>query len=493
MRRRPILLFLALIAALGLAVSVSTTAMAAPEDPPSTTKVIVETICDVGSGGSVGMLVELVSDISSDEACGLVAKAVDKVVNEAWESIKNSLFGDFTVACQDVTRWLLKKAFTFVLFTPSIDLNATTLWDGESSLAGMLMWVGLLVAVGGLMWQVGRMALTGQTKQLGRSMTGWAENVVLSVAGLFLFVLLLRTLDTATAGIVESAIGDANATWEKLDRAMVPDTANPIHAAGIVAILLPVTFLQMVSMFLREAAIPIICLMLPIAGAGRMGGDTSRQWLPKLISSALVIVFYKFLLAIIICAGFTQMGAPGLLEWLRGLATLVLGLIAPIPLMKVFMPFGMAVGGGMAGGGGASGALAGAAGYFAGKGGKQDGPSSPPPPRPDASSSSQPPSPPPPGPPSAVERAQYVEQSMGRQGGNGDEDSGAGSPVPAPRGGGPSSAPAEAEATGAEASGTAGAAAGGPAAIVLAASIQVIDGVNDAIQHASSDASGGQQ
>ncbi|CAM5316392.1 Pyrophosphate--fructose 6-phosphate 1-phosphotransferase [Streptomyces badius] len=76
---------------------------------------------------------------------------------------------------------------------------------------------------------------------------------------------------------------------------------------------------------------------------------------------------YKPLLAIIICTGFAEFGeAVTLAEWLRGCATLLLGILAPGPLMKIFAPFGAAVGGGMAAGG-MSPALAAAADYFGGK------------------------------------------------------------------------------------------------------------------------------
>ena len=105
-----------------------------------------------------------------------------------------------------------------------------------------------------------------------------------------------------------------------------------------------------------------------MAGGGRVGGDATRQWAPKLITSGLVIVAYKPTLAIIICTGFAEFGhSKTLAEWLRGCATLVLAVLAPGPLTKIFAPFGAAVGGGMAAGG-ASGALGAAAGYMAGGG-----------------------------------------------------------------------------------------------------------------------------
>ncbi|WP_344458412.1 hypothetical protein, partial [Actinomadura kijaniata] len=68
-----------------------------------------------------------------------------------------------------------------------------------------------------------------------------------------------------------------------------------------------------------------------------------------MITSGLVIVAYKPMLAVIMCVGFVEFGESATLaEWLRGCATLILAILAPAPLTKVFAPFGAAVGGGMA-------------------------------------------------------------------------------------------------------------------------------------------------
>ncbi|QGV82306.1 hypothetical protein [Streptomyces ficellus] len=41
---------------------------------------------------------------------------------------------------------------------------------------------------------------------------------------------------------------------------------------------------------------------------GRVNGDVTRQWAPKLIASGLVIVTCKPLLAVIICTGCNEFG-----------------------------------------------------------------------------------------------------------------------------------------------------------------------------------------
>ncbi|WP_344319619.1 hypothetical protein, partial [Streptomyces yatensis] len=195
--------------------------------------------------------------------------------------------------------------------TPSVDLEATGLWgkDRKYSLSGMLMWLGLVIAVAGVMWQLGKMALTGQTKHAGRAMLGWVENIVLSAVGVALFVLLLEIGDAISTGLVNEVFKNDQKVLERVLDVMIPNgISNPILLLGVVQLMVIVGFVQMVLMFLRQSAIPIICLLIPVAGGGRTGGDVTRQWAPKLITSGLVIVAYKPMLAVIMCVGFVEFG-----------------------------------------------------------------------------------------------------------------------------------------------------------------------------------------
>ncbi|MFD3484972.1 hypothetical protein [Streptomyces sp. NPDC058665] len=479
MKRRLAALLLALVAVLGLSVSLPQPAFAdGPIDGG------VEVACDVTTGIAWAVLPD------TGDMCDKVGDAVAKKIKAEWKAVWDSALGDVIKSAADVTKWIIKKVLTVALMGPSLDLAATGLWDGDATLAGMLTWLGLVIAVAGMMWQLGKMALTGETKHAGRAMLGWVENILLSALGVSMFALLLVAGDALTTGLVNATFEDDGQAYERIVAVMVPVyIANPITLLCIVTVLLLVGFMQLVTVFLRESAIPIICLLLPVAGGGRSGGDATRQWAPKLITAGLVVVTYKPILAIIICTGFAEFGhSKTLVEWLRGCATLVLGVLAPGPLTKIFAPFGAAVGGGMAAGG-ASGAFGAAAGYISGSGkgggGSDDGGDSP---------------------TSAVQHAQYVQQSMDSQGGG--EGGGAGADaqaqaarneaaIPGQAAAGSGEAAAGAGAAGGEAAGASGAtgaaAAAGPVGIAAAATIQVLDGVNDAIQGAGGEMGGGKQ
>ncbi|MEU9998129.1 hypothetical protein [Streptomyces sp. NPDC050848] len=451
----------------------------------------VEVLCNASGGGVYDLFLP-----DGYDFCDALGDAVQEEWEEEWRAVWDSALGDVIKSSEDVGKWMVQKVLTVALQGPSLDLKATGLFGEDATLAGMMVWLGLVIAAAGMMWQLGKMAVTGQVKHAGRAMAGWVENIVLSTIGVSLFVLLLEAGDAMTKGMVDAVFNDDQA-YERVVKVMLPAAiANPIMVLGVVAVLMLVGFIQLITVFLRQSAIPIICLLLPVAGAGRVGGDATRQWAPKLITGGLVIVAYKPILAIIICVGFAEFGKSATLaEWLRGCATLVLGVLAPGPLAKIFAPFGAAVGGGMAASG-AGGALGAAADYLGGKMGGDGG----------GGDSG--------GPASAVDRAQYIEKVMGKQGGGGSD-----APDNPPGGGGGGDAQAQAArnegaaqipaqagpegvagtagaATGtATASGTAGAAttAAGPAGAIAAAGIQVLDGVNDAVQGAAGEMGGGNQ
>ncbi|MEU6059082.1 hypothetical protein [Streptomyces sp. NPDC047097] len=506
--RRWARLLVCLVAALTVALSSSPAFAADPKDKDTG---IIGDIADFACMSSgVGPLTDLFTDLDGDEMCEVVGKKVEEKVKQEFKDIWDSILGDVIKAAQDIATWVIKKVLTFALLGPSVDLEGTGLWSGDATLAGMLVWLGLVIATAGVMWQAGKMALTGKGQHLGRAAVGWVENLLLSTVGVSFFALLLVIGDQLTAGLVNATFDNDGLAYERILAVLIPaGVNNPFTVLCIVGVLLLIGFIQLVMIFLRQSAIPIICLLLPVAGAGRAGGDVTRQWAPKLITAGLVIVAYKPILAIIICIGFSEFGhATTLVEWLRGCVTLVLAVLAPGPLTSIFAPLGSAVGGGLAAGG-ASGALSAAASYIGGRAGADgaDG----------ASGGGGAPA----APATPMAHAQMVQQSMGGQnnsggggGGEAGKDGGdataqaarneAGKPAPNQPAGGPETpsgapgapgapaAPGTPGVAGPAATGaTTGTAAMGPGGAAVAGGIQVLDGVNNAIQGASNEIGNG--
>ncbi|GAA3127222.1 hypothetical protein GCM10020254_88340 [Streptomyces goshikiensis] len=345
--RRLAVLLLALIAVFGVSVSAPQPAAA---NPPGTG---VKILCQAVSSGAMGVLLGPVGGVAgafgSEPACKAVGDVASKQFEEQWKKVWEGPLGDLIKSAQDAAKWTIQKVLTISLMAPSVDLKATGLWGGKrATLSGMLMWLGLLIATAGVMWQLAKMALTGQAKHAGRAMLGWVENIVLSTIGVALFVELLVIGDAISAGLVKGTFDDGGVALDRIIAVMIPKAVgNPVLMLGVVQVLVIVGFVQLVMVFLRQSAIPIICLLLPVVGGGRAGGDVTRQWAPKLITSGMVVVAYKPIVTVIICTGFAEFGSAGTLtEWLRGCATLVLAILAPGPLTKVFAPLGAAAGGG---------------------------------------------------------------------------------------------------------------------------------------------------
>ncbi|MFB6842220.1 hypothetical protein [Streptomyces sp. NPDC056361] len=487
MTRRLAALLLALVAVFGVSV------VAAPQPARADGPIgnAIEGGCRFASGPVLGTILGIkgkvtgIGGLTGSPLCDKLGDAAEKKIKEEWKNVWDSVLGDVIKSAADGVKWIIKKVLTVALLGPSVDLAATGLWGKDATLSGMMMWLGLVIAAGGVMWQLGKMAVTGQVKHLGRAMQGWVENIVLSAIGVSLFALLLVAADALSAGLVNATFADDGKAYERILAVMMPNgISNPILMLGVVQVLLIVGFIQLIMVFLRQSAIPIICLLLPVAGGGRTGGDATRQWAPKLITSGLVVVAYKPILAAIVCTGFAEFGhSQTFAEWLRGCATLILGVIAPGPLARIFAPFGEAVGAGMASGG-ASGALGAAAGYIGGKvgdsdsgGGSGDG-----------------------GEVNAVQHAQFVEQSMGKQGQGQGQEGGQGGDVQAQAARNEATANIPAQAgpegvTGAtQTAGTTGAAttvAAGTATAGVALGVQVMDGINDGIQGAAGQIGGG--
>jgi hypothetical protein len=482
--KRLLVLLLALVAAFSLSI---TPAAADDGDKDGIVGGGVEVTCDIG----LGSIMDTFTDHAGSDLCDDIGDAVAKKMDDAWKAVWDSVLGDIINSAADVLKWVIKKVLTVALLGPSLDLEATGLFGRDATLAGMLTWLGLVIATFGAMWQLGKMAVTGQMKYAGQAAVGWVQNMIISVVGVGLVAILLAAGDAMTTGLVDATFEDDGEAYERIISTLVPNgISNPITMLGIVVVLLLVGFIQLIMVFLRQSVIPIQCLLLPVAGGGRVGGDVTRQWAPRLITSICVVIAYKPMLAIIICTGFAEFGhATTLAEWLRGCATLILAVLAPGPLTRVFAPFGEAVGAGLAAGG-AMGAVSSAAGLVAGRASKGD----------DAAggAGAQPATP--------VEHAQYVEQVMRGNNAASGEDGAAGgdarahaartdtrrlpgqaaadpAATAAPGTPGTPGTPGAAGGAGSDAGAATGRGAASGAGAGIA--IQVLDGVNDTIQGAS--------
>ncbi|MFE4973352.1 hypothetical protein ACFRAR_14710 [Kitasatospora sp. NPDC056651] len=476
MRRRLSVLLLVLMTLVG-GVMVGRPAMA--DDKDGIIGSIIEAGCDFGV---VGMF----DHVTDGHHCKSLGENVNETISTEWRDLWNSAFGELLKAGIEFVKGLVRFTLTVALQGPSLRLEDTGLFGERATLAGMLVWLGLVVSAAGLAWQIGRMAVTGQMRHLGLALGGWLQNCLLCAGGVFGVALLLRTGDVLTDGLVDRTFGDSGAATGHIVDVLVPDVVNPFIVICGLLVLVPVGFVQLVLIFLRNSAIPVQCLLLPIAGAGRVGGETTRKWAPLLIRSILVGIVYKPMVAVIICCGFAEFGHAGtVVEWLRGLTTLMLGALAPAALVRIFGPVADEVGSAM-GSGGAVAAMSAAGSYVSHR--RRSGSETDDSGGAGAEGGTR--------PVSAVEHARRVEQAMSaNSGADGQAETGSealshaarnsaaqAGHIPAP------STPLDGApgAPGAAGSGVAGAAAGG-----AGLTIQVLDGLNDVVQRGAGEIGNG--
>ncbi|MGW3091659.1 hypothetical protein [Streptomyces sp. NPDC001108] len=295
-----------------------------------------------------------------------------KVASGAAKAVANSVLGDAAKSMAEFTGDFMRAGFGFWLMTDSVQVKDSGVLgcDPESdkgctsgdptkslSLHALMVGIGAGIATLLVMFQGIRMIIQRKGAPLVQVIQGLMINVVVSAAGVAVVDALLIASDKLTESILYVGFGGDDVP-DRMALMLLPAIANPMGLLVIALIVLIVGGIQIVMLFLRQAAIPIQALLLPIAGAGQVGGESSRQWLPRLFTSIMVIITYKPMAALIISVGFTEMGnGKGILDFIRGIVTLALSVIALKSLLALFAPLGMSMGSAVSSGGALGGVL----------------------------------------------------------------------------------------------------------------------------------------
>jgi hypothetical protein len=332
------------------------------------------------------------------KASQIAAPAAQKEFNS---QLNDSIVKPIAQAIADFTTTVIKDGLAWWLTLPSVQVESsgvTSICKGQVqnpdascsggsgsgnslSLQGILYGVGVLIATLLTIIQGIRTAIRRKGTPLMEALQGLLVMVLVCGVGIGVIDGLLAGSDVLTDAILNTAFnGKANAP-DVLVKVLLPTSgplaANPMAVILMAVVVLLVGMVQCILLFLRQAAVPIQALMLPVAGAGQVGGPSTRQWLPRLMTAIMTVIVYKPLAALIIAVGFVEVtNAPDIVSWIRGVVTLVLSVVALKALIGVFAPLGVAVGGG-SGGGMLGPALAAAAGAMGrGRGGGSSAPTS---------------------------------------------------------------------------------------------------------------------
>lgn len=222
---------------------------------------------------------------------------------------------------------------------------------GALRMQGVCAGVGLIIAVFMMMFQGLRTVMQRKGSPIMEGFSGLFVAALVSAIGISVLDGLLIASDALTTtflttGMDNKAVASVGAGLSALA------ATNPMTAIMLGVLVYLVALIQMVLLWLRQAAIPLLAVVLPIAAAGQVGGPQARQWLPNTATAVFVIVVYKPAAGLIFAVGFSEVGygtTSG--SVIRGLVTITLGIIAMPALLRVFKPLiGTSIGGGGGGG-----------------------------------------------------------------------------------------------------------------------------------------------
>jgi hypothetical protein len=260
-----------------------------------------------------------------------------------------------------LTADMLRTGLGWWLTTESIQLSRTGVVDSTvaplritASLQGTCLFIGqvmalLLVFIAAIKTMIQRKGV-----HLMQALQGLIINALVCAMGVAVIDSLLLASDTLAKGILAIGFGgktDAEIT-EHIAQVMVSTGWSPMMLLVLAMVGFIVGLAQLCMVFLRQAAIPIQALLLPLAGAGQLGGERARAWLPRLYTSIFTVIAYKPAAALIISVGFVELAdGAQLLDWIRGIVTLLLSTLGLRALMGLFAPLGMSLAGATSGGG----------------------------------------------------------------------------------------------------------------------------------------------
>lgn len=291
------------------------------------------------------------------DAAGAVDGAADAIDNfgQGW-------LADLAEGLADATEAVVKETMTWWLATDSIDLaNA-----GTAKILALTTGIAWIVLIFIVIWQGMRTAFTRSGKPVGEMFQGLIVGTLVLGAASVILPLALLVGDELTDWILavglssgtgvfdgQSDPGSGQGRADLLSAALLAMVVPTNASTGVVLVIL-ITLVAVLfglfhalMLFLKQTAFPILQVMLPVAAVGMAGGESTRRWLPTVLSSMLAIILYKPIVALILVLGLAMFGESStVVDAARGLVILALSVFALPVLVKMFTPFAARLSGG---------------------------------------------------------------------------------------------------------------------------------------------------
>jgi type IV secretion system protein TrbL len=306
------------------------------------------------------------SDHADDARCtssSAPSGTSDPVTNAINSALNSTVVKPMAQGLAQFDSQIIQQALAAALTQKSVSIEDSGVTSSNSetlggttvtySLQGICLGVGEIIAVLLVLWQSIRTMVQRKGTPLAEALLGLAINVVVTLSGIAILDSLLVASDALTSDLIAVPFAGGNTgLGDRMNNVLLVTTGfNPMAQLVMAAMVFLAAGCLAVMMFLRQAALPAQALLLPIASAGQIGSKGTRQWLPRLWTSMIMVIAYKPAAALLVALGFVELGhGVGIADWIRGMVTLALSILAMPTMMRLFAPLGIAAAGASTGG-----------------------------------------------------------------------------------------------------------------------------------------------
>ena len=253
------------------------------------------------------------------------------IVDQAASGLTAGAVNALATAIRAGLTWTLAEMLPMWTKIGSPDLS------GDPAVTTMQNWllpVSITVATCAMIAAGARMAITRRAAPLLDIGTGLVTMAAVTALGIALPDVLMKAGDSWSDWILQTATGGQFP--ERINELMRFGAIPAIMVVLLGLIMTILVALQALLLVFRQGAVIMLAMTLPLAAAGSIAPAT-RQWIRKLISWMLALIFYKPTAACVYAAGYGLIGdGKGLHALLMGAAVLILAPLALPALMRFF-------------------------------------------------------------------------------------------------------------------------------------------------------------
>jgi hypothetical protein len=264
----------------------------------------------------------------------------DGIGSALGEGFKNMVGGAFEAAMTAIWQASLAVLRTAFQLADQFSVFSVSTTEGPLKILWpMMLWISGLLAIGLFSWQLIMTNLRGGRGFL-RLVTGPVQYGIALAVTVGMVAAFLTAVDGLTEGILTYGLASRNFT-DALSHTSFTDAAGDGVKAvvlGICAIVgvIPAALGYVLEMLFREAAIYVLVSTVPLVAAGLLA-NVSALWFWKTVRWLLAAIAMKPVLALALVLGVAIVGgSQGVAGLLAGVGVLVISLLAPLLLFRLF-------------------------------------------------------------------------------------------------------------------------------------------------------------